>query len=253
MPSGPPTSTSRTTARAWCASGGATRPPTTGSSASATRPRTRCCAPSTPSELWPIGRRSGERRPPARALGRAAATATGPSPSASRVRSLPGLRRATRWPARCSPTASTCCRARSSTTARAAPLTLRGLDANCYVQLGDEPNVPADRLPLRAGLVATGQNYRGVPGPRPRRLDRPGRPVPAGGLLLQDVLPAERQLEVLGALHPRQGGHRPALARHAARLLRQGLSASATWRWSAAGRRGSPPPRPPACAGAEVC
>ena len=41
------------------------------------------------------------------------------------------------------------------------PLTLRGLDANCYVQLGDEPNVPADRVPLAAGMVATGQNYRG--------------------------------------------------------------------------------------------
>ena len=41
------------------------------------------------------------------------------------------------------------------------PLTLRGLDANAYVQLDDEPNVPADRLPLAAGLVATGQNYRG--------------------------------------------------------------------------------------------
>ena len=40
-------------------------------------------------------------------------------------------------------------------------LTMRGLDANAYVQLGDEPNVPADRLPLRDGLVATGQNYRG--------------------------------------------------------------------------------------------
>jgi sarcosine oxidase, subunit alpha len=41
------------------------------------------------------------------------------------------------------------------------PLTLRGLDANCYVQLGDEPNVAADRLPLAAGMVAMGQNYRG--------------------------------------------------------------------------------------------
>jgi sarcosine oxidase subunit alpha len=40
-------------------------------------------------------------------------------------------------------------------------LTLRGLDANAYVQLGDEPNAPADRLPLREGLVATGQNHRG--------------------------------------------------------------------------------------------
>ena len=41
------------------------------------------------------------------------------------------------------------------------PLTLRGLDANGYVQLGDEPNLPADRLPLADGMVATGQNYRG--------------------------------------------------------------------------------------------
>ncbi len=41
------------------------------------------------------------------------------------------------------------------------PLTMRGLDANCYVQLGDDPNVPADRVPLAAGMVATGQNYRG--------------------------------------------------------------------------------------------
>ena len=41
------------------------------------------------------------------------------------------------------------------------PLTLRGLDPNAYVQLGDEPNVLADRLSLAAGMVATGQNYRG--------------------------------------------------------------------------------------------
>ncbi len=41
------------------------------------------------------------------------------------------------------------------------PLTMRGLDPNCYVQLGDEPNVPADRLALAEGMAATGQNYRG--------------------------------------------------------------------------------------------
>jgi sarcosine oxidase subunit alpha len=41
------------------------------------------------------------------------------------------------------------------------PLTLRGLDPNCYVQLGDEPNVPADCLPLAEAMAATGQNYRG--------------------------------------------------------------------------------------------
>ena len=41
------------------------------------------------------------------------------------------------------------------------PLTMRGLDSNAYVQVGDEPNVMADRLRLRDGLVAEGQNYRG--------------------------------------------------------------------------------------------
>jgi len=37
----------------------------------------------------------------------------------------------------------------------------RGLDANSYVQLGCEPNVLADTLPLENGLVASGQNYIG--------------------------------------------------------------------------------------------
>ena len=39
--------------------------------------------------------------------------------------------------------------------------TFRGLDANSYIQLGSEPNVHADTLPLTDGLVATGQNYIG--------------------------------------------------------------------------------------------
>ncbi len=39
--------------------------------------------------------------------------------------------------------------------------TFRGLDANSYIQLGNEPNVLADTLPLTDGLVATGQNYIG--------------------------------------------------------------------------------------------
>ena len=39
--------------------------------------------------------------------------------------------------------------------------TFRGLDANSYVQLGSEPNVLADILPLENGLVASGQNTIG--------------------------------------------------------------------------------------------
>ena len=39
--------------------------------------------------------------------------------------------------------------------------TFCGLDANSYIQLGSEPNVLADTLPLTDGLVATGQNYVG--------------------------------------------------------------------------------------------
>ena len=84
--------------------------------------------------------------------------------------------------------------------------------------------------------------------PRPRRLDRPVRPLSAGGLLLQDVLPAEGQLDVLGALHPRQGRTGPAVTRHAARLLRQGLPVlrrrgDRRWARRARRRRGRNPRR----------
>src|SRR5262245_29269702 len=40
-------------------------------------------------------------------------------------------------------------------------LTMAGLDANTLVQIGDEPNVLADRRPISEGLVVRGQNYRG--------------------------------------------------------------------------------------------
>ena len=57
----------------------------------------------------------------------------------------------------------------------------RGLDSNAYVQLGDEPNVPADRLPLREGLAAHGQNYRGsLEKDRDRRLERLAPFLPVG-------------------------------------------------------------------------
>jgi len=39
--------------------------------------------------------------------------------------------------------------------------TFAGLDANSYVQVGDEPNVLADMLPVSDGLSAMGQNYLG--------------------------------------------------------------------------------------------
>ena len=40
-------------------------------------------------------------------------------------------------------------------------LSFAGLDANSYVQVGDEPNVPADTLPISEGLTVKGQNYLG--------------------------------------------------------------------------------------------
>ncbi|MGH6928003.1 MAG: 2Fe-2S iron-sulfur cluster-binding protein, partial [Dongiaceae bacterium] len=40
-------------------------------------------------------------------------------------------------------------------------LTMAGLDANTLVQIGDEPNVPADRRAISEGMVVEGQNYSG--------------------------------------------------------------------------------------------
>jgi sarcosine oxidase subunit alpha len=40
-------------------------------------------------------------------------------------------------------------------------LTMAGLDANTLVQIGDEPNVPADRRAITDGMVVAGQNYSG--------------------------------------------------------------------------------------------
>jgi len=40
-------------------------------------------------------------------------------------------------------------------------LTMAGQDANTLIQVGDEPSVLADRIPLAEGLVASGQNYSG--------------------------------------------------------------------------------------------
>ena len=68
-----------------------------------------------------------------------------------------------------------------------------------------------------------GQNYARQPGARSRRLDRLLAPLPAGRLLLQDVLGPKGELEILGALHPRQGRARPSRRQGAARVLRQGL------------------------------
>ena len=38
---------------------------------------------------------------------------------------------------------------------------MAGLDANTLVQVGDEPNVLADRRAISEGLVVEGQNYSG--------------------------------------------------------------------------------------------
>src|SRR5262249_7790647 len=38
---------------------------------------------------------------------------------------------------------------------------MAGLDANTLVQVGDEPNVLADRRAISEGLIAEGQNYSG--------------------------------------------------------------------------------------------
>ncbi|MGD9741359.1 MAG: 2Fe-2S iron-sulfur cluster-binding protein [Dongiaceae bacterium] len=40
-------------------------------------------------------------------------------------------------------------------------LTMAGQDANTLVQIGDEPNILADRRPIAEGMVVTGQNYVG--------------------------------------------------------------------------------------------
>ena len=95
------------------------------------------------------------------------------------------------------------------------PLTLRGLDANGYVQLGDEPNVPADRLPLAAGMVATGQNYRGsLARDRDAWIGRVARFLPVG-FYYKTFFRPKGSWRFWEALHPRQG--RPGQARRARR------------------------------------
>lgn len=61
------------------------------------------------------------------------------------------------------------------------PLTMAGQDANSLVQLPDEPNVLADRMPVAAGMKVTGQNVNGsVANDRDAWLDRCGRFMPVG-------------------------------------------------------------------------
>lgn len=61
------------------------------------------------------------------------------------------------------------------------PLTMAGQDANTLVQLPGEPNVLADRTPIRDGLVVKGQNYRGsLEDDRLMILDRFSRFMPVG-------------------------------------------------------------------------
>lgn len=61
------------------------------------------------------------------------------------------------------------------------PLTMAGQDGNTLVQLPDEPNVLADKFPLKSGLVVTGQNYNGtLENDKDAMLGRFGRFMPVG-------------------------------------------------------------------------
>ncbi len=60
-------------------------------------------------------------------------------------------------------------------------LTMAGQDANTLVQIGDEPNVLADRRRIEDGLAVTGQNYRGsLDADRDSWLEMLGRFMPVG-------------------------------------------------------------------------
>ncbi|MCI0428954.1 MAG: 2Fe-2S iron-sulfur cluster-binding protein [Rhodospirillales bacterium] len=60
-------------------------------------------------------------------------------------------------------------------------LTMAGLDANTLVQIGDEPNVLADRRTIREGLAVDGQNYSGsLENDRERWVELFGRFLPVG-------------------------------------------------------------------------
>ena len=60
-------------------------------------------------------------------------------------------------------------------------LTMAGQDANTLVQIGDEPNVLADRRADRRGLAVTGQNYVGsLEHDRDAWIERIGRFLPVG-------------------------------------------------------------------------
>jgi sarcosine oxidase subunit alpha len=60
-------------------------------------------------------------------------------------------------------------------------LTMAGMDANTLVQVGDEPNVLADKRLIAEGLAVTGQNYAGsLHGDRDAWMDLIGRFLPVG-------------------------------------------------------------------------
>ncbi len=61
------------------------------------------------------------------------------------------------------------------------PFTLTGDDANTLVQVGDEPNVPAEQVPVRADLKVDGQHYSGsLRRDRGRFAERFSRFLPVG-------------------------------------------------------------------------
>ena len=128
------------------------------------------------------------RAAPSPAPARGSARSTGRSRSRSTAAPI-AASRATRSRRRSPPTASTSCRAASSTTARAAPVLRRPLP-----ELPGRRRRPAQRARLRD---AGPRRHDGPPAERlavaalrPAGADRPVRPAPARRLLLQDVHPA---------------------------------------------------------------
>ena len=115
------------------------------------------------------------------------------------------------------------CRARSSTIAPRGALTMAGHDVNAMVQVGPEPNVRGDRHPIAEGMTVVSVNRLGIAGRRQVRRDRPVLALSAGRLLLQDLLPPERRLEMLREADPRARRARQARPRGASRPLRQAL------------------------------
>ena len=165
--------------------------------------------------------------------------------------------RATRWPRRCSPTASIWSAARSNTTGRAASCRPAPRSPTRWSTIERDaarktPNVRATVQELYDGLTAHLAEPLAVARLRRRRGQRPGVADVFGRLLLQDLHVAEGGLEErLRAEYPRRRRPwrraRPARSRP---LFRRAMRIARCWCWAAArpaSRQRWPRPKP-ACA-----